>query len=83
LRNFLNAVEAVQKQTFGQPLTDLILPKAQISLKLCSFWPACGPKTALNEDFSAFGRLIEVQGCPKNTPFWTALFISFSPLKWV
>jgi hypothetical protein len=63
--------EAVQKKVFGQPLIVIALPKARISLELCSFWPACGPKTGFNEDFNAFGKVIVERGCPKFS-FWTA-----------
>jgi hypothetical protein len=60
-----------KKENFGQPFTVIALPKAQIISKLCSFWPTSGPKTALNEDFGAFDRVIAVLGCP-NFLFWTA-----------
>jgi hypothetical protein len=37
--------------------------KSQI---LCSFWPACGPKTAVVKDFCASGRVILEKGCPNS-----------------
>jgi hypothetical protein len=61
----------VQKEAFGQPMTFLALPKAQLIFKLCSFWHTSVPKTALKSDFGAFDRVIFVRGCPKYS-FWTA-----------
>jgi hypothetical protein len=60
----------VQKE-IGQPLTGLAMPKAQIFIKFCSFWPTSGPKTAFNKNDHAFGIVNPALGCPK-TSFWTA-----------
>jgi hypothetical protein len=45
----------LSKIVFGQPLTVIALPKAQIIIKL----------TALKSDFGAFGGGITIRSCPK------------------
>jgi hypothetical protein len=56
---------------FGQPQTEITLPKAVKNYNYAVFGPLAGQKLHFFKGFCAFGRVMVECGCPKFS-FWTA-----------